>query len=340
MKLDINIRIFLIALFFSLLASAFNAKVSHAQVPTVTVANNNALCAGNPVSGGIFTQIDAGGSCEFQPDVQKINFYKLELCTEAPIGPTTSVITDNSKCVTFYQNDGGSFVTVKRNAGTQIGKAEDYSSVPHGTYTHGVVTMGAIFKFKTTVTFDAAMLDNGGVNGTTTCVTKTSALGKIYGRQENLQTFESGNVSCLSGAVAEEIELAVNTLTTGPNDNDCNHLINFTGTSGVVAAYLLESNMTLVDGVGDVDTDQIKDGTTGCKPNVDNGVARLLGIMEYETPIVIGPSTAGLQIKYNNLRGMAIDMNSSTDHKFWKWDMSFFDFTLTAKKSRARGAWR
>ena len=62
--------------------------------------------------------------------------------------------------------------------------------------------------------------------------------------------------------------------------------------------------------------------------------------MEYETPIIIGPSTAGLQIKYNNLRGMAIDMNSDTDHKFWKWDMSFFDFTLTTKKSRARGAWR
>ena len=85
------------------------------------------LCAGNPVTGGIFTQIDAGGSCEFQPDVQKINFYKLELCTEAPIGPTTSTIADNSKCVTFYQNDDGSFVTVKRNAGTQIGRAEDYS---------------------------------------------------------------------------------------------------------------------------------------------------------------------------------------------------------------------
>ena len=74
MKLDINIRIFLIALFFSLLASAFNAKVSHALVPDRTVTNNNDLCAGNPVSGGIFTQ--ANGSCEFQPDVQKINFFK------------------------------------------------------------------------------------------------------------------------------------------------------------------------------------------------------------------------------------------------------------------------
>ena len=337
MKLDINIKIFLIALFFSLLASAFNAKVSHALVPDVTVSNNNDLCAGNPVSGGIFTQANA--SCEFQPDVQKINFFKLELCTELPTGPTTSTIADNTNCVTFYQNDGGSFVTVKRNAGTQIGKAEDYSSVPHGIYTHGIVTMGAVFKFKTSVTFTDVMKDSGNNQGTT-CVTKTSSLGKIYGRQDNLTNFAAGNVSCLNGAVAEEIELAVNTLTTGPGNNDCNHLINFTGTSGTVAAYLLESDMTLVDGVGAVELDQIKDGTAGCNPDVDNGVARLLGIMEYETPIVIGPSTAGLQIKYNNLRGMAIDEDTGTDFKFWKWDMSFFDFTLTVKESRARGAWR
>ena len=62
--------------------------------------------------------------------------------------------------------------------------------------------------------------------------------------------------------------------------------------------------------------------------------------MKYETPIVIGPSTAGLQIKYNNLRGMAIDEDTETDFKFWKWDMSFFDFTLTVKESRSRGAFR
>ena len=337
MKLNINIRIFLIALFFSLLASAFNAKVSHALVPDVTVFNNNDLCAGNPVSGGIFTQANA--SCEFQPDVQKINFFKLELCTELPTGPTTSTIADNTNCVTFYQNDDGSFVTVKRNQGSQIGKAEDYSSVPHGIYTHGIVTMGAVFKFKTSVTFTDVMKDSGNNEGTT-CVTKTSSLGKIYGRQDNLTNFANGNVSCLNGAVAEEIELAVNTLTTGPGNNNCNHLINFTGTSGTVAAYLLESDMTLVDGVGAVELDQIVDGTIGCNPDVDNGVARLLGIMNFETPIVIDPSTAGLQIKYNNLRGMAIDEDTGTDFKFYKWDMSFFDFTLSVLRKRIKGVFR
>ena len=337
MKLDLNIRIFLIALFFSLLASAFNAKVSHALVPDVTVFNNNDLCAGNPVSGGIFTQANA--SCEFQPDVQKINFFKLELCTELPTGPTTSTIADNTNCVTFYQNDDGSFVTVKRNQGSQIGKAEDYSSVPHGIYTHGIVTMGAVFKFKTSVTFTDVMKDSGNNEGTT-CVTKTSSLGKIYGRQDNLTNFAAGNVSCVDGAVAEEIELAVNTLTTGPGNNNCNHLINFTGTSGTVAAYLLESDMTLVDGVGAVELDQIVDGTIGCNPDVDNGVARLLGIMNFETPIVIDPSTAGLQIKYNNLRGMAIDEDTGTDFKFYKWDMSFFDFTLSVLRKRIKGVFR
>ena len=338
MKLDINIRIFFSALFLLLLASAFNATVSHAQTPVLTISQNNNICAGNPVSGGIFTQIDKGGNCEFQPDTQKISFFKLELCTEAPTGPTTSIVADNSKCKTFFQNENATFVTVEKNKGSPIGKVADYSPVPHGIYTHGIVTMGTVYKFKTSVTFDAAMKDNGD-NAGTTCVTKTSSQGIIYGRHNGLNTFAKGNVDCRSGAVAEEIEIAVNTMTTDAQ-NDCNHLVNIVSKSGVGSVYLVESDMTLLDGVGAVDTDQIKDGSTGCGSGVDNGIHRVLGVMKFATPLEIGPSTAGLEVKYNNSRGMAINMDSDNNHKFYAWDMAFFDFTMKVKKARARGAWR
>ena len=43
----------------------------------------------------------------------------------------------------------------------------------------------------------------------------------------------------------------------------------FQGTHVNVDTYLLESDLTLVDGVGATDTDQIKNGVTGCTGGAD-----------------------------------------------------------------------
>jgi hypothetical protein len=93
-----------------------------------------------------------------------------------------------------------------------------------------------------------------------------------------------------------------------------------------------------VTGVGATDTDQIKNGLTGCKSASDNGVSKIQGIMELG-PIVIGPRTGGIEIKYNNSRGMRLNDGGGTDRVYF-WDMAFFDFTMTAKTARARGSWR
>jgi hypothetical protein len=113
--------------------------------------------------------------------------------------------------------------------------------------------MGSTFKFTTSVTFNGNISD--GTNATTTCVTKASSLGTIYGYHNNMNTFAEANMSCATGAAAAEITIGVNTLTMDIDD-DCSHLLSFQGTSANLDAYLLESDGTLLNGVGATDPDQ------------------------------------------------------------------------------------
>ena len=217
----------------------------------------------------------------------------------------------------------GSEVSIAKGVGTQIGSASDYTAIPYGTYTYGIITMGSTFKFTTSVTFNGNISD--GTNSTTTCVTKVSSLGTLYGYDDRINTTAKKNLSCASGASAAEIVVGVNTLTMDGN-NDCNHLLTFQGTTANINAYMLESNGTLVDGVGGTDTDQIKNGVTGCEGGVSNGVSLIQGIMPLDLKIT--PDTTGIQIKYNNTRGLTLSMGNS--NVMTQFDSAFFDFDLSA----------
>ena len=320
MKAAFNIKVFFILLFLTFLASVFNFNIANALDPSGSVSRNNPECTGN--AGGVITQ-PGTTDCEVTPDSQKISWYRVEFCKSKPTGPTTSATVDRSDCFTFYQNDTGSEVSIVQGVGTQIGSASDYTAVPYGNYSYGIITLGSTFKFTTSVTFNGNVSDR--TNNTTTCVTKVSTEGIVYGYHTDINTFAKGNVSCASGATAAEITIGVNTLTTD-SDNDCNHLLTFQGTTANVATYLLESDGTLVNGVGGTDPDQIKNTVTGCKEGTDNGISRIQGIMALDLKIT--PDTTGIQIKYNNTRGVTLAMESSNEME--KFDSAFFDFDLSA----------
>ena len=320
MKAVFNIKVFFILLFLTFLASVFYSNIANALEPSVSVARSNPECTGN--AGGVITQ-PGTTHCEVTPDSQKITWYRVELCKSKPTGPTTSALVDRSDCSTFYQNDSGSEVSIVKGVGTQIGTASDYSVVPYGNYTYGIITLGSTFKFTTSVTFNGDVSDRD--NSSTTCVTKVSSEGTLYGYHASINTFGEGNVSCASGATAAEITIGVNTLRTD-SAGDCNHLLTFQGTTANVAAYMLESDGTLVTGVGDTDTDQIKKNATGCVTTGSaNGVTRIQGIMALDLKIT--PDTTGIQIKYNNTRGLTLFMESS--NVIEKFDSAFFDFSLS-----------
>ena len=320
MKAAFNIKAFFILLFLTFLASVFYSNIANALEPSGSVARSNPECTGN--AGGVITQ-PGTTNCEVTPDSQKITWYRVELCKSKPTGPTTSAVVGRSDCSTFYQNDSGSEVSIAKGVGTQIGTASDYTAVPYGNYTYGIITLGSTFKFTTSVTFNGNISD--GTNSTTTCVTKVSSLGTIYGYDDRINSTAKKNLSCASGATAAEITVGVNTLTMD-GANDCNHLLTFQGTTANVAAYMLESNGTLLDGVGGTDTDQIKNGVTGCEGGVSNGVSLIQGIMPLDLKIT--PDTTGIQIKYNNTRGISLTMGNS--NVMTQFDSAFFDFDLSA----------
>ena len=341
MKLKLNYRLTLIcSLLLILSALVFSPNSSEAKKPDTTKSSINDICGGDPTTGGV---VEAPGTsdCEFQPDEQKITFYRLDLCTSEPTAPTKTVEVDRSNCSTFYRNDDGSTVTVIKNQGSQIGSATDYSAIPYGTYSHGIITMGSVFKYKTSLTFDAAMTDNGGNTGTT-CVTKVSSLGTIYGFSDGLltgtasQRFAKGNVDCQAGAIAEEIDIGINTMTMD-DSNNCFHRLNINTTFGIVSGYLLESDYTIQSDVND--NDVAPNASTGCTGQTDNEIKYIMGIMPFTNPITISPRTAGMQVQYGNSRGMMVD-TSGDNNQFWKFDGGFFNFNLRSVTRRARGSWR
>ena len=323
MKIDKSIRVYLLLIFLSILSITFYASVSNAQ-PGTTVTRSDPECTGN---GGTITPAAANNRCEFTPDAQKMTFYRLDLCTSRPTGPTTSAQLNRSSCSTFFKKDSGAETEVKKGIGTAIGTASDYTALPYGTYTFGVVTMGSTFKFTTSQTFSATMSDRS--NSSTTCVTKVSSLGTIYGFENRINTAAKSNVDCTSSATAAETTIGVNTLTMD-SDDDCFHAVTFQGTHVNIDAYLLESDLTLLDGVGATDTDQIKNGETGCTGGADHGISRIIGVMPLAKVVKITPQTSGLQIKYNNTRGLTKSMTSTTN-MIGYFDSAFFDFDLIAK---------
>jgi len=338
MKLRFDFRSnFILSLFLILSVLAFSPNSAEAKKPNPenTKSEINGICPGDPTTGGV---VERPGTtdCEFQPDEQKITFYRIELCTSEPTAPTLNDPIVRSSCSTFFSNDDGSEVLVIKNQGTQIGSAADYSALPHGTYTHGVITMSSVFKYKTSLTFDGVMKDNGNNEGTT-CVTKASSLGVIYGFSDGLDNFAKGNVNCQAGATAEEIEMGINTMTMDGSDN-CFHRLNITTSFGTVNAYLLESDFTTQSNV--TTSDVAAQGSTGCTGQTDNEIKYILGVLPFSSPLIINSRTAGLEVQYGNSRGMMVDVDSGVSNKFWKFDGGFFDFNLRAKqKRRSRGAW-
>ncbi len=71
-----NFLIFSLVLLFI----AFYCTVSNAQ-PSESITRINPECTGN---GGTITPASASNTCEFQPDTQKMTFYRLDLCTSRP----------------------------------------------------------------------------------------------------------------------------------------------------------------------------------------------------------------------------------------------------------------
>ena len=323
MKISINIKSLSFLSFLFLATFYVTSALSIDSIARAPECTGNSTGTIDP-SGVISSSVD---KCDVQPDTQKLTFYSITLCAAKPTPPTSTTAHDLSNCSIWYENASGSEVTVTNGTATAIGTEADYSVVPFGNYTYAIMEFDPVFKFKASVTMDAAVNDYRVNGGSITCVTKVTneSDGIVYGF-ENFNgnaaaNYAQSNVNCDSGAVAAEISVGLNVMDINSN-NECVYEGSYAGTDETVEAYAVKSDGKLQ--------------TTGgaCTPGSSNSVSRLFGYLPVK--LDIDDRTTGFQIRYNNTRGLGLlfDKSVTTDpFTLQKIELAFFDMTGTLIKN-------
>ena len=323
MKISINIKSLSFLSFLFLATFYVTSALSIDSIARAPECTGNSTGTIDP-SGVISSSVD---KCDVQPDIQKLTFYSITLCAAKPTPPTSTTAHDLSNCSTWYENASGSEVTVANGTATAIGTEADYSVVPFGNYTYAIMEFDPVFKFKASVTMDAAVNDYRVNGGSITCVTKVTneSDGIVYGF-ENFNgnaaaNYAQSNVNCNSGAVAAEISVGLNVMDIN-SDDECVYEGSYAGTDETVEAYAVKSDGKLQ--------------TTGgaCTAGASNSISRLFGYLPVS--LDIDDKTTGFQIRYNNTRGLGLkfDENTTSDpFKLEKIELAFFDMTGTLTKN-------
>ena len=324
MKISINIKSLSFLSFLFLATFYVTSALSIDSIARAPECTGNSTGTIDP-SGVISSSVD---KCDVQPDIQKLTFYSITLCAAKPTPPTSTTAHDLSNCSTWYENASGSEVTVANGTATAIGTEADYSVVPYGNYTYAIMEFDPVFKFKASVTMDAAVNDFRRNGGSTTCVTKVTdeSDGIVYGfesfsGEDTDAYYNQSNVNCNSGAVAAEISVGLNVMDIN-SDNECVYEGSYAGTDETVEAYAVKSDGKLQ--------------TTGgaCTAGASNSISRVFGYLPVS--LDIDDRTTGFQIRYNNTRGLGLkfDENTLSDpFKLEKIELAFFDMTGTLTKN-------
>ena len=323
MKISINIKSLSFLSFLFLATFYVTSALSIDSIARAPECTGNSTGTIDP-SGVISSSVD---KCDVQPDIQKLTFYSITLCAAKPTPPTSTTAHDLSNCSTWYENASGSEVTVTNGTATAIGTEADYSVVPYGNYTYAIMEFDPVFKFKASVTMDAAVNDYRVNGGSITCVTKVTneSDGIVYGF-ENFNgnaaaNYAQSNVNCNSGAVAAEISVGLNVMDIN-SDNECVYEGSYAGTDTTVEAYAVKSDGKL----------QVNTSDT-CIAGSSNSVSRLFGYLPVS--LDIDDRTTGFQIRYNNTRGLGLlfDKSQLETFELQKIELAFFDMTGTLIKN-------
>ena len=331
-SLYLFIGIFFISIIFSTKSVSFegadvNGKWIIASVDECTTSST-----------GVITMTSAT-SCSFQPDEQKITIYQLDFCKAAPTSPTTSGNIIKNGCTTFFKNNSGSEVTVEYQKSTPIGTKSDYSEVPHGTYTHAIISFSPTFKFKTRITFASANVRHWDGSAASTCVTKApTGGGLLYSHPftTGLWTaefaFNRGTIQCGDDLTPAEFSYFINSMNIKTDlIPTCKHSVNFIGSSETILTHVINSSGNLIDG-----KDCIPEDNSG-------GIDKILAVIPIT--IKVDSNTSGFSVEWLNKTGAMLNMDTGFVHtspfRIDSIDPAPFDILIKAVKKRAsRGAWR
>ena len=300
-SLYLFIGIFFISIIFSTKSVSFegadvNGKWIIASVDECTTSSTEVIT------------MTSATSCSFQPDEQKITIYQIDFCKAAPTSPTTSTTIIKNSYTTFFKNDSSSEVTVEYQNSNAIWTESDYSAVPHGTYTHAIISFSPTFKFKTRVTFASANVKHWGGSAASTCVTKVSdpaGTGILYGHPFTTGLWTAkfalnrGTIQCGDDLTPAEFSYYVNSMNaTTDSIPNCEHSVNFIGNSETILTHIINSSGNLIDG---------KD----CTPGDESRIDKILAVIPIT--IKVNRFTSGFKLKWLNKTGAMLNMDTAWD---------------------------
>ena len=335
MKLNIHLKflyLFIGIIFISIMYSTKAISIDNVSKPPECTESTTGVVT---ISSGPATD------CITQPDQQKITFYQFDFCKAEPTAPTLTSSLIKNRCSTFFKNENGAEVTVEYQNVTPIGSESDYSGIPRGTYTHAIITMDPVFKFKNTVTFASANINDAlaGSNrasvGESTCVTKISTPAIAWGMKdidgEDAENYAVGTVNCGDGLTAEEISVGINTIGGTDESGNCLTSGRFVGTNSDVDVFLIDSSGNLVNGTA---------GGTGCVDNESGTISRIIGVLPISLKVT--RNTSGFKVRYNNSNGVMLDFSSNDNDDeapFWLigMDSAYFDMTIETVENTTPG---
>ena len=210
------------------------------------------------------------GYCYHTPESLELKIYEFGICTEA-VSPETKP----DKCSTLFKDSSGK--TVNLAVGDSL-PLSDGVTLDEGTYTHGYLLVGNLFKTKAIIQFTTDRTDDRG------------GVGKICYTDGRSVDDNVPVMSC--GTDASAALPAPETSSVGDNSG-------ISYVSGILGYSLVMGGETIV-------TDLYMATAAGVEAENENEEEAFFGSQEFSAPITINPNTTSLDISFGITNGVTL----------------------------------
>ena len=214
------------------------------------------------------------GYCYHTPESMELTLYEFGVCTDA-VSPSTKI----DKCSTLYSNSTGK--TINLAVGDSLPLSDDVT-LDEGTYTHGYILLGNVFKTKAIIEFTTDRTDDEG------------GVGKICYTDGRSVDDNVPVMSCDTDASAA---------LPAPETSS----VGYTNGGAYVSRAL---GYSLVMGGETVVTDLYMATTAGVEASGPNEEAAFFGSQAFGTPVTISPNTASINISFGITDGVTLGFPS------------------------------
>ena len=219
------------------------------------------------------------GYCYHTPESMELKIYEFGICTGA-VSPSTKT----NKCSTLFKDSSGK--TVNLAVGDSL-PLSDGVTLDEGTYTHGYLLVGNLFKTKAIIEFTTDRTDDGGLDG----IPSTGRICYTDGRSVD------NNVPVMScGTDASAVLPAPETSSVGYTSGG-------TYVSKVLGYSLVMAGETVV-------TDLYMATTAGVEASNPSEEAAFFGSQAFSAPVTINPNTTSLDISFVITNGVTLGFPS------------------------------